>query len=112
MIVALILSGCSTPAPRLGRGLPSNFAAASRAFDERIQARFPVGSPESRLRDELTAEHFKIDAVSPAQASGYQFSAQHGGGVFPACDLTWTVMWAVEAGRIARIGATYYATCL
>jgi hypothetical protein len=108
----LALSACSTPRPRLGRDLPANFADANRAFDERIRARFPVGSSEGPLRDELRVEHFKISALTPAAGQGFGFSAQRGGEIFPACDLTWTVLWSADAGRITRIGASYYATCL
>jgi hypothetical protein len=111
-LIALALSACSTPAPGLGRGLPSNFEAANRAFSERIQARFPIGSPESRLRDELRAEHFKISAATPASGPGHGFSAEHGGEIFPACDLSWMVFWSADGGRITRISASYYATCL
>jgi hypothetical protein len=110
--MTLTLSACSTPRPPLGRNLPSNFAAANLAFDERIRARFPVGSPEALLRGELGAEHFRISQQTPAASSGYQFIAQHGSGIFPACDLTWMVLWSADAGRITRIGASYYATCL
>jgi hypothetical protein len=90
--------------------LPANFADANRAFDERIRACFPVGSSESLLRDELRAEHFKITAVTPSRSSGYQFSAEHGGSIIPACDLEWTVYWDADDGRIVRI-AVAVASC-
>ncbi len=112
LLASLALSACATPGPRLGRDLPANFADANRAFDERVRARFPVGSSELLLRDELRAEHFKIGAVTPKGSAGYQFNAEHGGSIIPACDLEWTVYWAADDGRIVRIGASYYATCL
>lgn len=112
LLACLALSACATPAPPIGRGLPRNFEDASHAFDERLRTRFPVGSSEADLVAELSREHFKIGPARPEADSLHEFSAIHGGEMFPACDLTWVVIWAAQGGKITRMRGSYYATCL
>jgi hypothetical protein len=106
------LSACASPAPKIGRGLPSNFEAASRVFDERVKARFPTGSSEALLMEELKSERFKVTkTVDPKGESS--FSATREGAIWPVCGLAWNIHWTERAGRILRIDGDYGETgCL
>jgi hypothetical protein len=82
----------------------------SRAFNARVQSRFPVGSSEADILAELRREQFKISAYDEA-VSRYQFSAVRDlPGV--ACKLFWTIQWNADAGKIAEIAGTYSGSCL
>jgi hypothetical protein len=54
------VSGCAVSQPQIGRNLPSAFDDANRAFDARVDERFPIGSSEDTLVAELKREGFKV----------------------------------------------------
>ena len=54
----MLLTACE-PTPRLARNLPSDNAYS--AFNQRLAARFPLGSPSVALVSELKREHFGIN---------------------------------------------------
>jgi hypothetical protein len=108
MIALCAVAGCvsagSEPAPKLGKNLPSSIAEARPAFDRQVKTRFPIGSEERVLLNELRIEGFTIISTNPAIAS---FTAHQLG-----CNLHYFVQWSAENRKIACIGGDYGASCL
>lgn len=96
------------PPPPLGYDLPEGASAASAAFDQRVKARFPVGSDEGALRAELVRERFVIRTTEDSPVTSiatYELPDA-------ACRVDWTIQWREDAGRIVDINAKYSPTCL
>ena len=113
-ITAVMLSGCVT-APRMSAHTPFTLNETSARFEERIRARFPIGSSEVALTRELRSEHFKIGSFDvPAQSNPEGFTSQaiYNGSYYVACEIDWHVWWRADGGRIAVISASYGDTCL
>jgi hypothetical protein len=99
---APLLAGCfSHPPPPIAAGLPLGIEVGPGSFNERVNLRFPVGTDEKTLRDELTRERFAV--------SGFvaRFETQN----FP-CKDTWRIRWSAEQGKIASIEGYYGSVCL
>lgn len=109
--LALCLSACAGSPPPIGRNLPSEFAKARPAFDERVKTRFPVGSLVSDMLAELNRESFRVDTPAAESLADYKFSATHETHNI-ACRVSWTVWWNAEAGRIVAVEGDYGASCL
>jgi len=104
----LAIAGCTTAPPRIGAGLHGPVEDVRAEFDQRVKARFPVGSDETLLHSELTLEKFTItrDKDSP-----FGFSAIYqSGGI--ACVIDWRVRWSKFEGRVEDIGSGWAQTCL
>ena len=107
MFAALDLWACADSPPTIGSHLGASSAETSAVFDQRAKARFPVGSDESALREELVRERFVIirDKDSP-----FRFSATYSVSEL-FCRRDWIIRWNVDAGKIAYIGGKYWLTC-
>jgi hypothetical protein len=104
----LTLAGCGTARPRIGEGLHGPVRAVQAEFDRRVRTRFPPGSDEAAVHNELVREKFVItrDKDSP-----FSFSARYMSSNI-ACREDWTIRWSVYAGKIADIGGNWGQTCL
>jgi hypothetical protein len=104
----LALAGCKDLPPPLASDLPQGGDAATAAFDQRVKARFPVGSDEGTLWAELVRERFVIRASeeSPPTLIATQVQPQL------YCRVDWTIYWHEDGVKIADIGAKYSQTCL
>ena len=103
-LAGLAFFGVWESSPAIGKGLPGNIADAQRVFDDRIRARFPVGSPESDLKSVLAAQEFKLDP-------GAGVATRIGGLNFP-CDTRWIVVWKGDAQhRLAQVSGRYGLIC-
>jgi hypothetical protein len=100
VFVSLLLSGCADPIPPIAQGLPRTFGPTPD-FDARIRHRFPIGSGEVSLIDELRTEKFDI-AETQDSSSQYRRTAQYHQNDFP-CGETWTVRWVADKGQIMGI---------
>jgi hypothetical protein len=103
------LCGCVTPPPPIGADLPTNIQEANSAFDERVKARFPPGSAESALTQELARERFTIttDAATPSR---FQHVARRDS-MRAMCDASWRISWNASAGTIQDIEGGFGAIC-
>lgn len=100
-LTATCLCACVESPPRIGQGLPANFAEARTAFDQRVKERFPVGSSESALVTELRREHFRISPFSATrEVSNF------------VCRLMYEVDWKAADGEITEVGGVFRPTCL
>lgn len=109
IVAALCVTSCVDGPPEIGNRLPQNFAQARPVFDERVKARFPVGSEETRLVAELRRQHFKIQppGVGPRYASSARYDASQ-----IVCRVSWIISWSAEQGRVKEIAGDYAEVCL
>jgi hypothetical protein len=109
-LAALSFTACADSPPPIGRELPAVFAEARPVFDKRVRQRFPVGSEEAKLLAELHSEAFTLKEASDP-STRYRYSATYTAHKL-VCNLSWTVSWNSEKGKITDIAGDYGATCL
>ncbi len=108
--LACLVAACAA-APPLARGLPKDPTAASQAFNSRLDQRFPVGSSDAALIQELQSEGFDIATLGEDKAP-LQFIATRTV-IRGTCRIAWTVSWGANNGRIVAITGSYGAvSCL
>jgi hypothetical protein len=105
------LAACKDESPQIGRNLPNAFAEARPIFDQRVKARFPIGSSESELLGELRREKFTVTSLDQ-KSSPYGYTKQATAEIarFP-CRIWWLISWTAEANKITAIGGMYGSTC-
>jgi hypothetical protein len=108
MLMVSALSACVSSPPAMGSHLPGSSSEASNAFDQRVKARFPVGSDETTLRAELAREKFVIVREKDAP---FGFSASYRANEL-VCRADWVIHWSVFEGKIAAVGGQFGETCL
>jgi hypothetical protein len=98
------------PVP-LTRDLPREGAAISAAFDTRVKARFPIGTPVAVMALELQREKFIRQDWSGLP--GQEHYAEHYDGGAPICNLIARVYWkSDEDDRLTAIRRNYEVTSL
>ncbi|MGB8813421.1 MAG: hypothetical protein WCC57_09560 [Paracoccaceae bacterium] len=101
-VVMTFLQSMGDPPPGLGADLPFGNDAATVAFDQRLKAEFPMGTPEADLRTTLVNDGF---ILNPTTTDGYARKVD-----FP-CELTWQVNWDVQSGDLTAIKGQFNNTC-
>ncbi len=94
--------------PALLENLPPHGEAK---FTERLRDRFPIGSPESALIQELWLEGFQpaTDLSAPLRKAGFD---RPGDFIHDACRRWGTVHWSAEAtGRLTAISGIFSVDC-
>ncbi len=98
------------PAP-LTKGLPDETVAMSPAFDARVKARFPPGTPLAGMGLELAREGFVREDWSDLPQSLHVARRHDGNNI--ACDFVALVFWkSDDHDRLTEIKGEYDATCL
>jgi hypothetical protein len=96
------------PLPPLATGLPGDTRAASTAFNEAVQQRFPPGSNETDLIAELQKENFTQPSSDPRSGKRYASFTRRAGLVM---EERVTVVWKTDAeGRITEIAGSHGLT--
>jgi hypothetical protein len=110
---------------------PITARSGATEFQNRVYARFPLGSPEVELIRELTAQGFrssetaktsrmlpedalrsKTSRKSNGKIDGWM-SLQSASALFPVCEYRWRVMWQKDRSQnISAIHAARDAWCL
>ena len=116
-VAALLLMAAAFGVGRLGAGarslpaivatLPGDEAQFSRAFDERMRDRFPVGSSEDALVDYLAGERFAPEwrRRDGANAAAFVWSGL-------LCAKIVRVSWRADAtGRLTEVNGAYESRC-
>jgi len=121
MIGVSALSSCTTwllvarsdagpTSTALTRDLPSKLSDFSPAFDERIRARFPIGSAVQDMGIELARNGFGRRDWTTIQDQEHRASFTNYG--LP-CALDFLVFWKADSQeRLTNIRAAASATCL
>lgn len=100
--------GTETKLPELAVRLPSDFEQAQRLFDQRVKARFAVGTSEVTVKADVAAQGFRIlPAATPSDFSMAVFERQR----FPCLDR-WTVRWRSARGKITELWGVYGLLCV
>jgi|HubBroStandDraft_3_1064219.scaffolds.fasta_scaffold308701_2 hypothetical protein len=108
VLVTSCLAACAGSPPPIGAHLPGVIREASNAFDQRVKARFPIGSDEGALRQELAKQKFIIRRKPEAP---FSFSATYTASEL-VCRADWDIRWSMFGGKIESIGAGFGETCL
>lgn len=114
VLIAMEVASCAgRPPPQLGRNLPRAFAAARPVFNERVRARFPVGSGEQQMLVELQRQGFRVsaDPANLATPTPYEHKATYESRNI-ACNIRWSVRWNSTAGKITADMGDFGASCL
>lgn len=107
---ALIVGGCAAIPPPLARDLPQGDRNRTLALQARLSERYPIGSSESVLTDELRKEGFSIKPFDPLHRivrDRFDFMARHGRFDIVGCNVDWDVYWAARNGVITAISGDY-----
>lgn len=92
LIYLPLASGCA-PLLRVG-GLNQTWEEMSFNFDNNVNLRFPVGTPTSRLINELKGQGFDVSGPAPPNN---EFSAYRRVYRFPPiCDIAARVYWRAD----------------
>ena len=103
-------------------------AMSTQEFQNRVYARFPIGSPETDLIRELTAQGFRSSETAGTlpedalrsktsrksnQRIDGRLSLQSSPGAIPVCSFRWRVMWQKDRSQnISAIHAARDMSCL
>lgn len=93
------------PIPPLARDLPKTFGEGEPVFDERVKRRFPLGSSEREMVDQLRRQGFAVDRV--AYEDGWRGATIKRGIII---QTLWSVRWRATANQIDEIIGVYGAT--
>lgn len=108
--VILLMSLHSTPLPPLLNHLSQH--GGSQDFAERLDRRFPVGSPEADLMRELWLEDFRPTTSLRSGLREAEFDTL-GRGNFDICRTSATVMWSADdQGRLISVNGRAGWICL
>lgn len=103
--------GLTIPPVPLTRDLPQETTARSPAFDTRVKARFPIGTPESAMGLELQSERFQRKDWD-SRPSQEHVAERYDGGA-QVCNLIARIYWqSNEDGRLTAVRGAYDGTCL
>ena len=95
----------------LTNDLPRKTAEKSPAFDARVKARFPIGTPVTTMAAELLQEKFTREDWS--DTPGQEHYARHYDGGAPVCNLLASVYWkSDENDQLTSIRGEYQVTYL
>jgi hypothetical protein len=109
-VMALVVGGCAVIPPPLAGDLPKGDRNRTLAFQARLNERYPVGSSEAALADELRREGFSIKSFDPLHRmieDRFDFMAHHGRSDIVGCNVDWNVFWAARNGLITAISGDY-----
>ena len=103
----LLNPGPAKTRPPLVSDLPAKIDEITPAFAERIKARFPIGSDEAALIQQLKAEAFQPEWILPNHVREAAFIESS-----LICRNEWHVFWnADQDGKITMINASFGAVC-
>jgi len=94
--------------PSLMQGLPDDVPSGERVFDFRLKQRFPDGSPEAGLIQELHRQGFRPRYGDDSSMHVYHRTRM----ASLLCEREWIVTWAPTSdGRIRGIAGSFDVTC-
>ena len=109
-VTALIVNGFASIPPPLARDLARGDRNRTLGFQARLSERYPIGSSEAALTDELSREGFVIKPFDPLhriKQDRFDFIAHHGRSDIVGCNVDWNVFWEAHNGVITAISGDY-----
>jgi len=95
------------PSVPLTTDLHGEWATVSREFNRRVTSRFPVGSSEHKMTDELRREGFSRDDWNYANAKGDEAKAMRRKDGFPCAQAAYVYWRADGMGRLTAVKGVY-----
>ncbi|HUY68623.1 MAG TPA: hypothetical protein VMV79_04920 [Alphaproteobacteria bacterium] len=89
------------PLPQLVAGLSGDTTAQSAAFQQRVEDKFPVGTPAGDMTEELAREGFKLTDTAAI------FERR-----ILKCEDHWEIDWQASHGDVTWVNTSYYRSCL
>lgn len=90
--------------------MSANFAIGERELNERVRARFPVGSSEAAMAAELHRQGFSTDPIERDERGIWHSATVERHEL--VCIIIWSVRWRSQGQRITEIWAVYGSQCL
>lgn len=105
MLAVVFASACgvvtgAAEIPEIARDLPTTYAEGEQVFDARLKARFPVGTAESVVIQELKGQGFTINEGSNGRFATFIEKRL-------VVSNVWNVGWEADNGTISRIWGVY-----
>jgi len=92
--------------PPLARNLPADIRMADHVFKQRLHDRFPIGTSNQAVVEELSTEGFRTE-----NGRGGWRSASLKRSIHP-CDIVWSVRWHLDAAdKITATDGAYGLNC-
>lgn len=101
----IFVTACESGTPEIARGLPSTYTDAEPIFDARLKARFPPGTTEHKLLDELGQQGFPMppsrwrDGIASTTFTRNELISK----------TIWSVRWRARDARITEIWGVHGA---
>lgn len=92
----ILLAACQASEPDIGRALPSEYAAANEAFDRRVKQRYPAGTNEKRVFEELKKQGFFVKIHAGWKEANFTKS-------YLVIENVWSVRWTASGSRMQEI---------
>ena len=109
----LALSGCQETKrealPPIAADLPAETEAAGHVFQQRVQQRFPVGTPEGELISTLKSQGFVIHGATEAGDFNNAILRRDADGL---CQTEWSVRWRASQRRLSEVWAVHFVRCV
>jgi len=110
--VGILIWANEKPLPALIADLQGSDADISRAFQQRLEQRFPAGTPETDLIREIAGQFPAEGFVPTWNWTPTVHTATYGRSTFP-CREDWTVTWRIdEQHHISNAHGWYQRACL
>ncbi len=92
--------------PKIGRGLPSNFAEAESIFEKRVKEKYRLGVSKIEVVESLREQGFEITEDENTGRASFRKSRF-------TCELVWNISWvANNEGNLDEISSSYGGICL
>lgn len=86
--------------PEIARGLPATYAEGEKIFDARLKARFPVGTSETDIVEELKRQGFSISEGPRGRFATFIEKRL-------VVSNVWNVGWEADNGMLSMVWGIY-----
>ena len=105
LIAAVLTTACgvaigAAEIPEIARDLPATYAEGEQVFDARLKVRFPVGTTEGAIVEELKRQGFSINEGPQGQFATFVEQRL-------VVSNVWHVGWEADNGTISKVWGVY-----
>ena len=86
--------------PEIARDLPATYAEGEKIFDSRLKARFPVGTSETDIVEELKRQGFSINEGPNGRFATFIEKRL-------VVSNVWNVGWEADNGTLSKVWGIY-----
>jgi hypothetical protein len=92
----VLLAACQASEPEIGRALPSEYAAANQEFDRRVKLRYPEGTIENSVVEDLKRQGFVVKSHAGWKEANFTKN-------YFVIENVWSVRWKASDSRVQEI---------